>query len=169
MGAHTALKLFEEGGLILGFEEQQGAPRQGPAELMGVEGAMSFWVPNSAGKLPVDRRWSILKGCLQLPCCQVPGALPLGLLTDHAARVTMGEEVHHKGAQPWGNPSSASTPGSSAGVAVEGPNPGSCHCTHQALGSFAGTWEFFSQAVILTGFHWSSSVVHGSGIRIQRS
>lgn len=90
------------------------------------------------------------QGCLQLPCCQVPGALPQGLLTDHAARVTMGEQVHHKGAQPLGNPSSASTPRSSAGVAMEGPDPGSCHCTHQTLGSFAGIWEFFSQAVVLT-------------------
>lgn len=56
-------------------------------------------MPNSAGKLPVSGRWSILKGCLQ-----VPGEQPLGLLTDHAARVTLGELVHHRGGQPWGNP-----------------------------------------------------------------
>lgn len=65
-------------------------------------------MPNTAGKLPVGGR-SILKGCLQ-----VPGVQPLGLLTDHTARVTMGELIHHRGAQSWGNPSSASTPGSAA-------------------------------------------------------
>lgn len=71
-------------------------------------------MPIAAGKLPVSGRWSILKGCLQLPCCQVPGAQPPGLLTGHTARVTVGELVHHRGAQPWGNPSSASTLGSAA-------------------------------------------------------
>lgn len=44
----------------------------------------------------------------------VPVVQPLGLLTDHTARVTLGELLHHRGAQPWGNPSSASTPGSAA-------------------------------------------------------
>lgn len=41
-GTHSPKALWGGGTDVLGFGEQQGAPRQGPAELMGVKGVMPF-------------------------------------------------------------------------------------------------------------------------------
>lgn len=132
---------------VLGFGEQQGAPRQWPAEL---------------------RRGLCPPECpTQLASSQSveDGASSRGASSCHGGPGGAGSS------QTWDNSPSASTPGSAAGMAVKGPDPESCCCTHQALGSSAAAWEFFSQAVLLTArvLCWSSPAVHGSGMSMQKS